>query len=271
MGRGGQRMSFDDRRRALISQSGGFALPVFSGSHTIHGDVKKGYIKLLGNGTLTLAKGTYDIFLVGGGAGGGNNHTETNGTGTTDYCAGNGGNGGGILTKTGLALEGDYSVTIGAGGSVGAPTTSAVTKLGSYKTSGTSAAGGTAGYQRPVYYASYAPKKGTDGVYPFGDSGFENYRYGAGGGGGGINSTQSYHDDDHGYGASGGASGGGTGATRVGQYTSTGESKKATAGAANSGGGGGGQGVYYSGNTWSASTTAGAKGGSGIAIVRWGY
>ncbi|MBR4613378.1 MAG: hypothetical protein IKO40_11770, partial [Kiritimatiellae bacterium] len=74
-------------------------------------------IKMTQSGTLTVTEpGEIEILLVGGGGGGGANYVESSKT----YYGGGGG-AGGVIHKTAFQVTaGEWDVTIGAGGAVGA-------------------------------------------------------------------------------------------------------------------------------------------------------
>ncbi len=246
-----------------------FSMPRYTGQHSINGNIRRGSITMRTSGTLTLSEGRYDIFLVGGGGGGGYNGTY-----------GSGGGGGG-KTKTVLNRsinQGNYTVTIGSGGNVGAP--GGTTQVGSIisaeggrpgSSNGTGGSGGSGGgaggyyafsNTENIYTGGRGGINGSNGIgtrggvgqntstYEFGAQTGVLYSGGGGGGGGNIGYSP----------GSGGSGGGGDGSSRG----NWGTVRYAENGKANTGGGGGG--ALYSGD----SSYAGA-GGSGIAIIRWGY
>lgn len=235
----------------MIFNIGGSApapLPAFTGSHTIFGDGRAGYIEIYSSGTLTFSKKTVvDVFVMGSGLKGIDGSETSSGTITYTY-GGKGGNGAKGASYTGIEAMGDYAVTIAAACS-STSTANASSAFGnSVRTTGASggagadASSGTNG------------KNGSPGVsIPFGDSNNFPTNYGGGGGGGGG----SKYDSSIAVGTmympgSGGSVGGGSGA----------HASKAGAGEANTGGGGGGGGGSY---------RNGANGGSGLVIVKWGF
>ena len=225
-----------------------FSMPKYTGQHTISGNTTKGSITMRTSGTLTLSEGIYDIFLVGGGGGGGYNGTY--------------GSGGGAGGKTNTVLkrsinQGNYTITIGAGGNAGA--TGGTTQVGSIisvtgggagNSNGTGGSGGSGGENGSKGIGTSGGAGQNISTYEFGAQTGVLYSGGGGGGGGAIGYSS----------GSGGLGGGGFGSSRGNFGTVT----NATNGTANTGGGGGG--ALYSGNSSYASA-----GGSGIAIIRWGY
>lgn len=252
-------------------------IPTYTGSYTLSGDGKKGYMVLKSSGTFTpLANMTVDIFLVGAGGGG---------------MLGGGG-GGYTLNVLDRVLPGNtgYAVQIGAGGNGGERDDSEGDEVF------VSAANG--GYS--MFWTSETiydlANGGLGGVswYNGGNGGSGGATGGGGRGDGGTNGsdgggTITYHG--HGQGTTtrpfGGdvapfntmqfAGGGGGGATWVGGSTggtggSGGGGNGGNAGivgsnaVANTGGGGGG-GAFF----WESGHRRGGNGGSGIIIIRWGY
>ena len=223
-----------------------------------------------GNFTVPVGVTAIDVFLVGGGGGSG-----------IEYSNGWGGSGGGYAstTKKLPVTPGSVaSVLIGAGGNAtdGGATTFTIGsttltanggKIGSGGNSGAGGSGGGGGIQ----YGGTAGNGGSDGSNgkdSVSSSGTVSKTGGAGqgsttrafaesggtlysGGGGGAWSPTGY-TGSRGF---GGAGGGGNGQ----EHFST--INVATGGTANTGGGAGG---HYG-------ATANGSGGSGIAIVRWGY
>ena len=265
------------RRMGIFSSQQRFSLPIYTGDYELYGDETKGYISLLTSGILTLSKGVYDIFAVGGGASGS--------SGISALAPGQGGGGSGytVTRKNIKILSGEYSVEIGSGG-VSADGNSTNSKSGGntsvFLTSDTITANGGAkntdtnrggnggsggGSGDNAYSSNYydggdggsdgnnGETKNQSGGYTggvgqgtttraFGES--SNTLYAGGGGGSSVY--------NRGTGGAGGLGGGGNGRS--------GSSSPAASGAKNTGGGGGG-------------TTRGAvsgAGGSGIAMVRWG-
>lgn len=287
----------------LVYQGGGggsdFQLPTFTGSNSIFGDTTSGRIELYESGTLVLFPGTYDVFLVGGGASGGNESTHTQSGSAT------GGGGSGYTTtqkNITISERTEANVTVGAGGvfTYAIPYKSAAGGITSIQsssfsnnaqggkstnsdTSGTDSAGeGTDGGSGGAARASARNEAGHVGGSN-GSNGESNNIMGvitvggvgqgtttrafgeedgtlyAGGGGGGNITSSSGVTGS----SAGGAGGGGNGGT----YNSPDGGKVynvSTAGTANTGGGGGGGAI--------SSAPANARpqnGGSGIVIIRW--
>ena len=249
------------------------------------------------SGAFTVPAGVtaIDVFLVGGGGGGGAGYAIN----SSSYQGGGGGGGGRTKTQKSISVTPGQTMAVivgagGAGASVieGSPatggnggTTSIVINgstyssaggeggigysgdgeggsgggsqgayTGSYRSGGAGGYDGSDGYS--VYYGSYTGCAGQGTTTrKFGEAG--NTLFSGGGGGGAVSgSTQ----------GAGGAGGGGNG----GYYTGSGSSQvviAAASGGSNTGGGGGGGGGSY----YYVPSTAGAAGGSGIAIIRWGY
>ena len=234
-------------RRAIINSifGGAFVVPSFSGSYSLFGDAKKGYIELYSSGTLTFdGNSTVDVFILGSGLHGGDGY-QTSGTSTTIEKGGDGGAGGKGETYTGIKVSGSYDITIAAACSSTLKANASSAFGNSVNTKG--ASGG---------YGSDNSNgiNGSTGVsIPFGDSVNFPSTYGGGGGGGGGSYTDGSTTTNYQPG-SGGIIGGGKGA-----FTSA-----AVAGTANTGGGGGG-------GRGSDARRHSANGGSGLVIVRWGY
>lgn len=235
----------------MIFNIGGSApapLPAFTGSHTIFGDGRAGFIEIYSSGTLTFSKKTIvDVFVVGSGLKGADGSETSSGTISYEY-GGAGGKGAKGATYTGVEAMGDYAITVAAACS-STSTANASSAFGnSVRTTGASGGAGA--------NASYGTngKNGSSGVsIPFGDSNNFPLNYGGGGGGGGGSKNNSSAGIYTSYQpGSGGSVGGGSGA-----FTSA-----AGAGQTNTGGGGGGG---------SGTGQKGANGGSGLVIVRWGY
>lgn len=261
--------------------SGGGVQYTFSGTSSFSGDVAGDWelqLKTTGNLVFQSLKTPVDIFLVGGGAGG---RTATNNQ-YTSY-GGEGGSGGytSLYSNQTLTLNTTYVATIGAGGSPGVGETNksgGSTSLGSSYTcsgayhigtqdDGSNNMGGSGGGGGTHPDSSGLGNGGSDGSDGYR---YQNYGYGkgmntingdsttkwvrkfreagatlfSGGGGAGGNSER--------YPGSGGSGGGGDGGTNG----------AGTQGTANTGGGGGGGGGKIKGGY------AGAKGGSGIIIIR---
>lgn len=258
------------------------ALPTFDGSCAFFGDAKKGYIECYSSGTLMFPSSRrVDIHLVGGGASGSGRNSSSSSS------SANGGGGGGGYTQTyiGVTIKATQ-VLIGAGGernttSMTNGNPGGTTEVGEY-----SASGGLSNGTRGGNGGSGGGAHATSGEDPAGDGGSDGGNGGsayssggtlysggtgqgtttrdfgettgtlrAGGGGGGA----SYHSSSGNRrdGGQGGAGGGGKG------YTLDGAA--AGDGVPNTGGGGGGA-YGQSSQSWRA-----GLGGSGIAIIRWGY
>lgn len=247
--------------------SGSFELPTFTGSNSIFGDEISGRIELYESGTLTLSPGTYDLFLVGGGSGGGSNGSIGNALTT--------GGGGSGYTKTNLAIElgGNYAITVGGGGTVdgngGMSQVAETSGSPLYSCNGGTlwnndndqggsggSGGGAPNGDRENSGGGSGGSDGSNGtVRSGGRAGIgqgtttrafeesENTLY-AGGGGAGQKDTRS--------GGAGGAGGGGAGG------------RNASAGTPNTGGGGGGV-----PNRSNYGVLNGGVGGSGLIIIRW--
>lgn len=226
-------------RKLLMASIGGgaFVIPSFTGSYSLFGDAKKGYIELYSSGTLTFStSATVDIFAVGGGKNGI--------SGGLYYYSGDGGKAGANFTLLKHKLSsGEYTITIASA--------TGNTSFGDIQT--TSATGvGTpgAGVGTEGSFSKKNGLSGSAGDYPFGDSTFA--RVQGTGGSGGI---------QQGTGGAGGAGGGGAGGAGTGSSTTN----KGKPGTANTGGGGGG------GGNQTGQHGKGGSGGSGLVIVRWGY
>ena len=235
----------------MIFNIGGAApgfLPVFTGSHALFGNGRKGYIEIYGSGELTFGgKKVVDVFLLGGGKPGGNGTANAEGN---RGLGGDGGAGAAGQSRYRLELNGEYTVTVGASGG----TTSA---FGLAQSAGGGASGGAGS---PGYAAA---GNGATGVaLPFaGDDAVFALTLGGGGGGGGGSRTNGNQSFD---GGSGGSVGGGNGGnvSLASQIAYAGKP-----GTANTGGGGGGGGATP--HTYTSKN--GGSGGSGLVIVRWGY
>lgn len=285
--------------------SGSFELPTFTGNNAVFGDELSGRIELYESGTLTLSPGTYDVFLVGGGASGGTESTH----GTAETATGGGGSGYTVTQKNVSITETtEANVIIGAGGtftytkpykssaggstSIQASTFSNNAQGGKSTNSNTSGKdsagegtdGGSGGGARATAGNQAGHTGGSDGA-----NGGSNNIMGiittggvgqgtttrafedpsgtlyAGGGGGGNITSTSGGANGS---SAGGAGGGGNGGT----YNTPDGGKVyniSTAGTANTGGGGGG-GAVTGGATSNIPADARPKnGGSGIVIVRW--
>ena len=252
-----------------------FALPEFTGNCAIFGDETAGRIELYESGELTLSPGTYDFFLVGGGASGG--------AGSDTNTGGGGGGSGYSTTQIGVEItgsEGPISIIVGAGslqssGNAYTGSQTAITISHDFSiTANPGKSGGryTYGSDGGCGGGSSGGAGGSDGgngsknsqasgsVYVPGTGQGTTMRafeepagtlYGGGGGGGGSGYMSDYS------GGAGGSPGGGAGAMNSGgSYPYSG-----TAGTPNTGGGGGGGKGGTSG--------LGGAGGSGIVIIRW--
>ena len=241
--------------------------PTYTGSHAVFGDLNRGRMELYESGTLVMPAGwEIDIFVVGGGARGG----QTKGS-STDPTGG----GGGGYTKTirNFWARNQEKYDVYVGGSDGNTAIKhkqlgdvIVGLHGKYWEVGQiwfggdgGSGGGDAGLYKESsnYNGGDGGSDGKDGQLPagrggrgqgtttrmFGESNGTLY---AGGGGGGAG-------DKTGNPGAGGLGGGGTG----------GRGTIGISGTPNTGGGGGG--ARFN------STTGVINGGSGIVIIRWGY
>ena len=226
-------------------------------------------IKFLSSGIFTPLKNmVIDVFLVGGGAPGGNGYKS----GSTYRGAGGGGSG---YTTTArsvvLAANTAYQITVGAGGAVNTASGGDTTAFGAtasggkapnaadYRYGGNGASGGGMGNSGGkgsaggsdgsdgAGNASYAGKGQGTTTREFGETDGDLYAGGGAGGGGGSAGA------DAATVIAGGAGGGGDSASNT---------RDATPGEDGKGGGGGG------GSSTSSATRTGASGGSGIAIIR---
>lgn len=270
--------------------------PTFTGSHSVFGNKTQGRIEMYESGTLTLAKGDYDVFVVGGGAAGLMGHMYS---ATYDHIGAGGPSGRTDSGSVTVASTKTYNVNIGAGGSglsgYASRNRQQRSTGGSSSACGYSAQGGHSESRKDNYYnpmvqqndggssggrgqewnsdegsfssSDRARSGGSDGdaqgttTRAFGESNGTLY---AGGGGGGSKSVGGRADGYEQYIGHGGAGGGGDGSyTYKPSYSQPNQVHRAVSGTPNTGGGGGGS---YNSNT----DTTGA-GGSGIAIVRWGY
>ena len=256
-----------------------FALPEFTGNCAIFGDETAGRIELYEAGELTLSPGTYDIFMVGGGAsgaghrdsdsafgtaGGGSGYTKTIMQKVVDrelilgVIIGAGGgeqSGEGCLAGSETSIDfGDSIESVSGGTNTSSRATTAAYANGTDGGSGGGSNSANAGLNGlsdgktgGIYQSPYGSKpitatgKGQETTTrAFGEP--EGTLY-AGGGGGSDNDTI----------GSGGLGGGGNAGQKIGN-----------AGTPNTGSGGGGA-IY---DSWSDHSTGGA-GGSGIIIIRW--
>ena len=244
-----------------------FKLPEFTGNHAIFGDETSGRIELYESGTLTLYPGTYDLFLVGGGASGGN-ATDTS---VQEHTGGGGGGYTTTISDIVVSKRSEFIATVGAGGnrSAGSQTifengsttikytaNGGAMVTGEYTANGGAGGSGGGGFNRDSGNGYAGGSDGSNGLgrtggigqgtttRMFGEAGNTLFS----GGGGGAGDGRNY------YPGAGGAGGGGAAGNNV----------NGVAGTANTGGGGGG---YSTVNT-GARLQPGA-GGSGIIIVRW--
>lgn len=270
-------------------------MPSYTGNSQIFGDGQKGYIEMYDSGVLTLNRDTMvDIFLVGGGGGGGN---------LGEHNGGSGGGGGYTQMNANVLLKRntEIPVTIGSGGAAGVDggDTSVDTytvsggKSGKIATGTKGAAGGdggSGGGGAGIYSTGPGGNGGVNGGNgvdaPTRNSGGTTYTGGYGGVGQGASTYEFFNTQlrlfssgggggggSNGSSESGGTSPGGTGGSstagnggRGGMYRST-QPTRGTDATDNTGSGGGGcGGASQYGNT----KVAGGKGGSGIAIIRWG-
>lgn len=258
-----------DRHRVLLTQLGGtpFAIPSYTGSHAIFGDEKQGYIECYSTGTITFPiAGKVDVFILGSGLKG------VTGNGSSYSCrGGKGGKGAVGTTLTGIAVEGEYTITVGAACSstmsANKSTAFGTTANSTSDNSGEGASASISGYSGSAAKAN-AGSNGTS--YPFGEtSGIFYKQLGAGGGGGGTRWSNSSNGYNHGNGTpgNGGILGGGDGANTITNVVGV--------AAANTGSGGGGGSAEIclnsDGSYDPVNTGFGGNGGSGIVIIRWGY
>lgn len=261
-----------------------FQLPEFTGNHAIFGDETEGRIELYESGTLTLYPGTYDFFLVGGGAGSRKVPYDS-----TTYDAVGGAGSGYTITKKNLVIDRKRALTVivGAGGLgdttgfSGTPGTATeidfisekVTADGGKSTnytdgsshwqSGLDGGSGGGGW----CWSTTIPSGGSDGAN--GGNG-RNSRYTFYGGKGQGKTTRAFEEENQTLYAGGGSGGsyddaaaGAPGAGGGGRGAARSNGRQATAGTPNTGGGGGGN------ARWSSSSVNGLAGGSGIIIIRW--
>lgn len=224
------------RKLLMVSIGGAFVIPSFTGSYSLFGDAKKGYIELYSSGTLTFdGDSTVDVFLIGGG--------KKGSQGFMNSYGGDGGAGSAGQSYYEIPVSGAFNISIGSGDGN-------TTAFGHTQTSGGGAAGGAGATSRTV------GTNGSTGVaIPFGgDSSEFTTTFGGGGGGGGL-----YASGSKARGIGGVKGGGGGGPANSSQAYS------GVKGTANTGGGGGGGGANAN------SFPGGGAGGSGLVIVRWGY
>ena len=202
-------------------------------------------IKFLTSGTFTPLKNmTADAFLVGGGGGG---MTGEKNPADSNKLAGSGGGGGNTVTVKSVTLTANtgYSVTIGAGGNVGADgsNTSAF---------GASAEGGKKGYKSGSYF--YGGAGGSGGGCQLGNGGSNgaagaNGSFGIGGAGQGTTTREFGESTGDLY-----AGGGGGSFYKTAPYSG--------------GAGGGGNGYAAGADNYGGGGGCNAKGGSGIVTIR---
>ena len=200
-----------------------------------------------------------DIFLVGGGASGGQGYA----VGEYNCHGGNGGKGGERITRANVQLvEGQtYSITIGG-------SDQATTGFGYTARSGVTNTGGSGG--DAGWNSSNLGTAGSNGEVAFYDqattgtsllTGLTGRKYGAGGGGA---PARSANIGEHTSWSTGAKAGGTTGGGTSGSDPTTTAGRPGTAGQANTGAGGGGS----CGDRFTNTYVAGAAGGSGIIIIR---
>lgn len=251
--------------------SGSFELPTFTGNNAVFGDELSGRIELYESGTLTLSPGTYDFFLVGGGASGQRRYNHNG------YSFPGGGGAGYTTTASDISISNrtEFSVQVGAGANgittgIAAGGQSAIRDAAS--TINHTANGGNAMANTDGYKVSYGGKGGSGGGAGSGydNNGASGFNGGSdGGNGGGNNSFGSVGGAGQGtttrmFGESGSTlyagGGGGCGGSNNQHSGSGGAGGGGTASAGTPNTGGGGAGNFGS---------AGFAGGSGIVIVRW--
>lgn len=270
------------------------AAPKADGGNIIATDGTYWYHAFLSNGTFTPQTSlSADVLVVAGGGGGG-------------YSAGGGGGAGGVFASNSNSLPiGNYTVTVGAGGTgssteavTGSGTNSSITGLtaavggggGGVRTAGAQinpSTGGSGGGGAGTSSGTPTGAAGTSGQGNAGGNGTVAY---SGGGGGGVGSAGA-NAASAGSGGAGGAGGAGantwsTWATATGTGVSGfyagggggGAFTYATAGGAGSGGGGAGSnstnGANGTVNTGGGAgggknASSGGNGGSGIVIIRY--
>ena len=255
----GQYQTRDDRGTATATPVA-FSLPTYTGQHTIFGDINEGRIEMYTSGSLSLSAGTYDMFLVGGGAGG-------SWIDESRYflCCGSGS---GYTTTDTFRVTNNskiFSVLVGSGGDVF--TNGSVTSVkdkDNYYTK--SANGGTCGDITGGAGSAYGGNGGSGGGAVRQSGGFDGSDGGGTTGGKGQGTTTRCSFNNTLYaGGSGGGDGdglGGAGGGGRGAYARNGI--QAVAGTPNTGGAGG-----AGDSDGGAGNYKGAIGGSGIAIARW--
>lgn len=253
----------------LVGAGGKIKEPLYTGDYTLTLIDDFWYMHLLTSGTLTIqSSAEYDLFCVGGGGKGGYGSSPDDDE--SYYCTTGGGGGGytATLLANKLSANDSLSVVIGTGAaSYGARGgTTSIGKLlsveGGYskslsKTKNYNGAnGGSGGGGGNGNRSDSGGAGGSDG-----SNGKSDFNYGSGGKGQntttrafGEPANTLYAGGGGGNSADGGAGGGGNGSN----YR---QSTAAVKGTPNTGGGGG-SGAYNG-------RTAGAAGGSGIAIIRW--
>lgn len=215
------------------------------------------YVTFTASGTLTIGiSGTLDVLIVGGGGGG---------CGGTSTTSGGPGGAGGFISYTTYLGAGSYSVTVGAGGAFGGPTSNS----SSGSSSSLQILGNVAGFYTPMIaigggfgttFGGGAAGSGGSG------GGYANGSAGAGTAGQGYAGGSYVGGGSSGLGNEGTLTGGpGTASSITGTSVTyaAGGSRKASpvAGGANTGTGG--DSAYNA-----ASNLNGAAGGSGIVVVR---
>ena len=256
----------------------------------------KGTQTFTSSGTFTVPAGvtSIDIFCVGGGGGSSNGSFSQDSEGGYSQTVYGAGGGGYTATKKSYAVTPgqSFTVTVGTGVNGGSSTRGGTTSFGSVLSAGGGYGGGYAsGYEDVSVHSRAEPGRGGSGGgrsgYTPGNGGSDGstgghgyyYKsgtyYDGGSGGSGQGTTTRAFGESSGtiYAGGGGGAGGESSSQGLGgsggggngaYYQKSSNYRLAVAGSANSGGGGG---ACYA---WP-SVTTGAKGGSGICIVRWGY
>ena len=258
---------------------------VISNLDTYQGNWK---IRFLNSGTLRFsnlhgARNGIDVFLVGGGGGGAGSVYQK--VDTAYHALARPGGGGGYTTtgNTTVAINQDYTVTVGQGGAAGAGGSLNTANVaggdgGSSSFRGLTAAGGKGAPGSNSGGNGGSGGGGMSGGFSAGGNGGSN-----GGNGGSSNPGIGQGTTTREFGASSGtlyAGGGGSGGHPWGSYSAGGAGgdgggghggKTATAGSAGTantgGGGGGGGGNSASAGYWAGAWNGGA-GGTGIVIIR---
>ena len=247
-----------------------FAIPTYTGNHSIFGNETEGRIEMYTSGTLTLYPSFYDVYAVGGGGAG---------EGKAGDYSGNGG-GSGYTAKSSKIINEvkELAITIGSGAMSmtgnGGDTTIMDTSSNITWISAKGGYGGSRGADGTIFSGGDGGSGGGGGAYQVkaGDGGSDGSDGGRSGqvaskGGKGQGTTTRDFGEVTGTLRAGGGGAGGSGSNqRIGLGGAGGggngfyvdQTLNQIYGTPNTGGGGGG----------SFTTTAGA-GGSGIAIIRW--